>query len=420
VAKTKEWKPRRVRSEDDRGGSSGYIQLDEGESFQGYALFEGDPSKDEPGYYEYLEHWVTSPKGHSVPCAGDSCPYCEDGDKPRDRAKSLWLVTRNEKKDELDPPELRIFNLNSILIKQITEMRGEGDKIKGKLFRVNRVDDRGNYVLTPKNESLKADAVKTALKDKDAPDFDKLVTSQLRKAMEGEKLSRELEDDDEDEDEKPKGAKAKGDKKDKKKKETEEWPDELDEETVTVVSVEEDGNYFTAKHDDYDGEKDIYTTKGIEFDFSDLEEDQEVTVSAEVDGDGDYILSGEPEVEDEEPEEGKKKDDEDDELPDAIEDEEFEVVSIDANESTIDMKNDDIEFTLYFLDQGPASEVDFDDYSEGDKVTISAEKDSSGDLVATEIPKKKKAKKDTAKKGDKKGGKAADKKKGGKKGGKKK
>jgi hypothetical protein len=417
MAKAKEWKPRRVRSEDERGsGSSQYITLDEGQKFLGYALFEGDPAEDEPGYYEYLEHWDTGAR-RSIPCAGDDCPFCEDGDKPKDRAKTLWLVTKNEKGDVLDPPELRIFNFNSILIKQITEMRGEGDKIFGRLFRVTRTDDRGNYVLMPKDD----------MKSKDAPDFDAMVTSQLRKAMEGIAVARAMDDDDDDddEDEKPKGkSKKTADKskpKAKKAEASDEWPDDgLDEVTVTVAKVEKAGQWIEVASDDYDGKVKVWTTDDIEFDLTDLSKDDEVTVSAEgPDDDGDYILNTEPEVvESAEPEDEDEdetaKDEDDAELPDGIEDEQFEVVSVDADESTIELTNDEFSFTLYFLD---TMEVDFDDYETGTKVKVSAEKDSQGDLVATEVPdivkdKKKSAGKSGAKKGS--GGKSKSKAKGGK------
>src|ERR1051326_4751443 len=122
MAKTKEWKPRRVRSEDDRGGSSDFLSLDEGQKFLGFALFDADPAKDEKGYYEYMNHWIGGSKnGTAVPCAGDDCPYCEDGEKPRDVALTLWLVVKDENGSTPDPPELRIFRANSLVIKQFTE-----------------------------------------------------------------------------------------------------------------------------------------------------------------------------------------------------------------------------------------------------------------------------------------------------------
>jgi hypothetical protein len=444
MAKTKQtWAPKRVRSEDERGGgSSDYLTLDEGEKFQGYALFEGDPSQDEPGYYEYMEHWDQASR-RSVPCAGDDCPFCEDGDRPRTRAKSLWLVTSTNKGDKLDPPELRIFNLNYNLIKQFTEMRGEGDKIKGKLFRVSKLDDRGNHSLVPKADTLKASEVKEHLKSSAAPDFDALVTGQLRKAMEGISVSRALDDDDDDdEDEGKKSKSKKSDKgaKDKKKSKAKaepddddddddekEWPDDgLDEATITVKKVEKEGNWIEATSEDYEGVVKVWTTEGIDFDLTDLSKGDEITVTtAAKDDDGEYVLSEEPEAaaEPEDEDEDEKEDDDENEsndLPDEIEDEEFEIVSIDIPESTMEVKGEELEFTLYILD---TMEIDLDDYEEGDKIKVTAEKDSQGDLVATEVPTKVKAKKDKGGKAAK-GGKKSESKKGGKakggKGGKKK
>lgn len=391
------WRPRRVRSEDERGGSSGFLSLDEGQKFLGYALFAGDPAKDEPGYYEYLQHWDTK-TNRSIPCAGDDCPFCEEGDKPRDVALTLWNVLKDERGNELGENgdgELRIFRANSILIKQLTEMRAEQEKIKGVQFRVTRLDDRGNYMLQPKTKNLPATQVKELLKSKDAPDFDQMVTSQLNKAMEGLSVARAMDDDDDDKPAKKKKAKAKA------KPEPEangDWPDSLDEDTVTVKKVAKDGNWIEVESDEYEGTKKVWTTDGIEFDLTDLSKGDEVTLTTgEQDDDEEYILTDEPVTAEEEAEEedAEEEDDEkgakaaaDDELPDSIEDEQFSVVSIDTTNQTIDVKNDDLdlEFTLFFLDKGPASKVDFDDYEEGTVIKIDAEKDSIGDMVATKVP----------------------------------
>lgn len=432
MAKSKQWTPKRVRNEEDRNtGSAGFIDLTDGQNFLGYALFDGDPAKDEPGYYEYLQHWVTGAKGgRSVPCAGDDCPFCEDGDKPRDVAYTAWLVLKDADGNELNDGEGQVlaFRMNSILIKQVTEMRGEDESPKGTLFRVSRLDDRGNYVMSAKpKKPLSAAKVKEVLKESDI-DFDAMVTNRLKKAMEGVALARAVDADDDDDGEDKKA--AKGGKKGGKKKEepeepeTEEWPAKAKELEVTVSSVDDDGNFINVTHDDYDGEALIYTSEKIEFDLTDLEEDQVVTVSYKSDDDGDFILSAEPEpAEAEDPDEDeKKKEDEDNDLPDEIDDEQFEVVSVDGENSTMEVKSDDLdlEFTLYFLDRGKASKVDFDDYEEGTIIKLSAEKDTTGDMVATQVPEvvedEKPAKK-TAKGG--KGGKADKKTSGGKKGGKK-
>lgn len=405
MARTAQWKPKRIRSEEDRrSGSSQFLSIDEGENFVGYALFEADPSVDDPAYYEFAMHWIGSPgqKGSgSVPCADDNCPLCEDGDRPKTRAYSLWLVTQDANKNKLDPPQLGIWEMNYNVIKMFTEWRAEGDKIKGRLFRVGKLDDRGNYNITPKTETMSATAIKTALKDPNAPDFDGMITSKLRKAMEGMAVARAVEDDDEDETptkgRKTAGKPAAAKEKPATKTRAKAWPDELDEEDVTVSEVDDDGNYFVATADGFKGTKQVFTTDDIDFDFSDLSEDDVVTITAALDDDGDYILSGEPvlaeaepvEEEEEEPED-EDEDEKESDLPESIEDVAFVVKKVNAGESTLDVENDDLAFELFFLDQGPASEVDFDDYEEGVTIIVSAEKDSQGDMVATEVPKVKK------------------------------
>ena len=387
----KEYKVRRVRDEEDRRtGSADYLTMEEGEKFLGYALFEGDPKEDEPGYFEFIEHWNQAAR-RSIPCAGDDCIYCEDGDRPRNRAKSLWFVVKDNKGSEVN--KVMTFNLNSKLIKLVTELRGEGDKIKGQLFRVSLLDDRGSYSLVPKaGKALPAKEIKEHLKD--APDWEAILTAALKKAMEGVAVARAMDDDDDDPDDEEtpaakKSGKGKGKEKDTEPEpdEDQEWPDDgLDEVEVTVAKVEKEGNWIEVTADGYEDSIKVWTTEGIEFDLSSLDKGDEVTISTgEKDSDGEYVLSAEPETGG--GDDPAADDPDESELPDAIEGDVFEIVSMDASESIMDVKNDELEFTLYFIDTVP---VDFDDYEEGDKIVVTAEKDTSGDLVATEVPTKKK------------------------------
>jgi ribosomal protein L12E/L44/L45/RPP1/RPP2 len=391
VAQTKQWKPKRNRSEDDRNrGSAGFIDLSEGENFLGYALFHGDPKKDEPGYYEFQQHWVTSGRGQSVPCAGDDCPYCEEGDKPRDVAYTAWLVLKDPRGTTLNngDGEVLSFRANSLVIKQITEMIGEDESPKGVQFRMSRLDDRGNYVMSAKpKKALTATQIKELLKESGI-DYDGMVTNRLRKAMEGLSVARALDEDDDDDVPTPKRNGGKATSKGAGKKaapEADEWPAKSGGEQVVVDSVDEDGNFVMVTADVYDGAAKVWTTPDIEFNLEDLEEGQEIAIAYMTDSDGDFVLRAEPELMGEP--EGEPEPEEND-LPDELEDEEFDVVSIDKQNSTIDVKSDslDLEFTLYFLDRGPASKVDFDDYEEGNTIVVSAEKDTVGDMVATAIP----------------------------------
>lgn len=378
------YKPRRVTSEDERfSGGGQYMTLaSEGEKFLGYALFEANPAVDEPGYYEYMEHWVQNgAKGSSVPCAGEDCPLCEEGERPRNRAKTLWLVLEDQKGSKLDPPELRIFNLNGKLIKQFTDFRSEDEKIKGRKFRVTRSDDSGNYTLMPKTDFLKIAQVKEHLKGKDAPDIESMVTSQLNKAMEGLATARAMADDDVDETPEPQKGKGKSSAKGKaepKKKDKEDWPEEADEITVTVVSTDDDDNTMVVTSEEYEDEATVWGTPDI--DLTELEEDAEITISYVTDKDDDKVITS---LEEAEGEGGTVDDEEEDELPDKIEGEEFTVLAVDGNEYTIDVENDEMKFQLYIID---SMKIDFDDYEPGTKIIVNAEKDTSNDLVATEIP----------------------------------
>jgi hypothetical protein len=193
---------------------------------------------------------------------------------------------------------------------------------------------------------------------------------------------------------------------------TAEWPDSLEDEEVTVGDIDGDGNFFEATSDSYEGAKNVYTTKGIEFDLTDLSEGQTVTISATLDSDGDYILDGEPEPEEASDEDKGAKaapDEAGADLPDKIEDEVFGITGIDGENQTWEVENDELglSFTLYFLDKGPGSDTDFDEYAAGDKVKVTAEKDTEGDMVATAVPEKVTAKGGKGAKGAKggKGGK---------------
>lgn len=381
MAKTKQWKPKRVRSEEERGGgNSDYLRLDEGQRFTGYALFDGDPAADEPGWYEYLEHFDVNAR-RSIPCAGDDCPLCEDGDKPKTRAKTLWLVTKDEKGNDLGEGELKIFQANWNVIKIFTDMRSEGDKIKGVLFRVSRIDDRGNYTLMPKSDSLKATQVKEALKSKDVPDFDAMVTATLNRAMEGYSVRKALDDDDDEEEPKPSKNKAKAKKGKSEPEAGAEWPEEGEDETVTVSEI--DGNTVTVTSDEYEGEAVIWGTD--EIDLSEVDEGAVIIVSWETDDVGDKVAT-EFEAQDAEPEADEDEEAEENDLPDAIEGEEFEVVGeVDEDNGSIPVKSDELEleFDLYVIE---GVDVDWEDYSVGTKIIVNAEKDVQGDMSTDEAP----------------------------------
>jgi len=377
----KSYTPRRVRDEDERSMfSSNYIQLEEGDKFLGYALFDGNPAEDEPGYYEFFDHWINAQR-RSFPCIEDNCPWCEEGERPRNRAKSAWFVTEDSKGNEIN--QVMTFNMNGKLIRQFTDFRKEGEKIKGRLFRVSLISDRGDYTLMPKTDVLKAAEVKEHLQT--VPDYEADLVNQAKKAGEAIAVARAMDQDDEPEEEPeeeeaemPTKGKGKG-KPAPEPEEGQEWPEEGDDEIVTVAKVDED-NTIVVESEEYDDQVVIWGT--FDLDLTPLEEGDVITVSYVTDGEGDKVAT-EFEAQDVEPAE-----DAEDGVPDVIEDVVFEVVGVNDAEWNIDVKNDDMETTIYILD---TMKPDFDDYKVGAKIKVSAEKDRQGDLVATDLPEVQKA-----------------------------
>lgn len=387
---------RRVRSEDDRAtGSGDWMTLQEGQKFLGVALFDGDPTKDEPGYFEYMDHWHNE-SHKSIPCAGDDCPLCEAGERLRNRAKTYWyMISGPPNNTELG--KVMSFTMNGNLIRLFTEIRGEGDKIKGMPFRVTLLDDRGKYSLLPRTEGkLTAVQVKEFLAT--APKYEDQLNGQLNKAMEGLAVARAMSEDDEDEEETAeavpaKKAAAKAKPAAKKAVDRDPWPDEADDVDVVVVGVE--GSTFTATSDGYEDEALIYGTD--EVDVTDLTEGEIITISWVTDDDGDKVVTELAASEVTEPDKDAPDAEEDEnELPATIEGESFEVTEVGTNEEgTLQIKSDELglDFTLYFLE---GSDIDCEDYSVGDKVTVNAERDAMGDMVATEAPAKATARKKAA------------------------
>lgn len=405
---TKEWKPRRVTSEEDRsGGSTDYISLNHETAphFVGYPLFVGDPAEAEIGYYEYMEHWINETRKRIVCPGEDVCPICADGDRPKTRAKTLWLVTEDEKGNVIvngagEPePKLKIMSFNYNLIKMFTGFRKAGDKYVGRLMRVTLTDDRGNYSIFPKDDTLTKTAFKDALKGPNVPNFDELVTAQLRKAFEGYELAGAMERTDEPETpaaapaaSAPKGKAAPAPEPDEPDEPeaapAAEWPDDASGLIVIVDSVEDEGNWFLASHSDYEGEKKVWVGPGVTFDLTELAVASAVAISGSLDQDGEYILSADPEpVEAEqgggdEPDEAEKP-----ELPKKIADVKATVTGdIDTDNYTIPVRVEelDIDFLLYVLENVP---IDWADYKVGTEITIvEATRDSSGDLCTKTAP----------------------------------
>lgn len=379
-------KVRRVRSAEERNRSQFLTLPKVGDDFVGFALFTPDPeSDDNPGYFEYFDHWDNKNNSY-VPCADENCIFCKAGDRPSTRAKTLWRVD----------DEVKVFTLNWSMINEFSDMLAEDEKVLGQAFRIKRLDDRGKYRISAKADSMTKKELKALLEGDSLPDLEDLVTAQMRRSLEDLDVTAAMEEDeepDEDEDETPKARRG---KKKEKEPEPEDESEDLEDETVTITSVSKKNETIKVEGDNLEDEVLIYTGNDTE----DFKKGMEIVISAEVDDDGDLVLSSWSEAEEETEEETEEEEDEKgtDDLPDEVEAEEMKITEVDADEETMDVEGEDYAFTLYFLDEGEAADIDFDDYEEGDTVIVSAVKDNVGDMVATAVPEKKKAKKTAGRK----------------------
>lgn len=404
------YSPRRVKSAEERGSRGQFITLKQtNEQFVGYALFKPDPAlADNPGYYEYFEHYT--PATGFCPCAGENCPLCEEGDNPNTRAKAVFLVSKDGKDFDVDNCEIKVFNLNWSVIQEFVDYASDDEPVLGQLFRIKRLEGKGKYGIRLKDKKLTKTDIKTTLKSSDFPNLEDIATKQLNRVM--EELDVEAAMEEKDEDEEPQNGKAtarKGTKAEEPEGTTGDFDPDGEEDAedleVTVVKVTKSKNLL--KVDDGDNEFDVYGTEDI--DVTELSKGDIISITAEKDSDEDWVLtgleSGKPEAEsDEEPAEG--------DVPD-----EFEGVvtikTVNTKEDTLTVTTeDDIEFDVFFLDSGEDdngkdwAELDFEDFEEGQEVTIVAAKDADGDMLASVFPEPVKAKgKKGAKGGPKKGGK---------------
>jgi hypothetical protein len=397
--------PRRVTSEADRNkGRGSFITLKKtNDQFLGYALFSADPERDDnPGYYEYFEHYT--PATGYCPCAGDDCPLCAEGDNPSTRAKSVWLVVDNE---DDDPSEgsVKIFNLNWGMVQEFSE---DKDSSLGTLYRVKRLEGKGVYSIRPKTGKLTKTQLKAAMKEIEDDQLEKQAQRQMNRVFEEMDVEAALQDDDEDTksepDEKPKSRKGTAktevpddddenddtnededdEKPAEKKKPAEFDPDESDEfsGTVTVKKVSKDNTAMVVTEDGIEFK--LYGTDQVT--LSDFSKDDVITVEASKDEDGDFVADLA------EPDEAPQVDPA--ELPDEIDNEVVTVTKVNGSpEDTLEVEMEDgTKFELFFLGEGEDAngkdwgDLDLDDYEVGQQITISAAKDSDGDMLASVYP----------------------------------
>lgn len=408
---------RTVGSKEERNAGRGqFLTLKKtGDQFMGFALFKPDPElADNPGYFEYWEHYT--PATGYMPCIGDDCPLCEEGDNPSTRAKTLWLVV--DKDGDPSEGEVKVFTLNYSMINEFADLLEDDETILGQLFRIKRLEGKGVYGIRPKNTKLKAGELKSALKD--IPDLPKIAQKQAARVLEELDVGSAMDDDDDDDDKKETKAKSSKSKADKSKgkKATDDEPEEQefdpDEEseidglTVTVKKVTKKDNKAVVTIGD--AEFEVYGTSDEDgdplLDVTEWSKGDEVVISAEKDDDDDFVLTaiGDDEAEEESEDEPEEDEGDADEFKGKKYDGEAEVVSVNSDEETLTVSTPKGTFELYFTDEGEDEngndweEFDVDDFSEGDKITVSAARDEDGDMLADAFPEK------AEKKGKAKGG----------------
>ena len=296
---------RRVRSKEDRKRPSVFMRLKPEESFKGYALFEPDPeAEDNNLYYEYYDHY--DKQGNSyVPCAGEACPFCAANDNPATRALTVWYFPENDVKDQI-----KVFTMNYSTTTDISDEAEEEGGLQGKKVRIKRMDDRGDYkvrVLTdkPLTKAELKKALALAEEKFGEEGLEGIVLRQLKAQMERLKALDALEDDDDDEDEEetPKARRGRAkaeeaDDDDEDDEDEEETDDEEAEEDAEVISGEDFTVQKFQEKDEIldvtnsDGEKvKMWVGEGVEADPDALKKGVVVTLDAEQDDEGDWIIT---------------------------------------------------------------------------------------------------------------------------------
>ena len=335
---------RAVRSKEDRKRPTVYMRLKTDESFRGYALFEPDPDlEDNPGYFEYYDHWDEQARQY-VPCAGERCPFCAANDNPSTRAITAWYFPdAGDVKDQI-----KLFTMNFSTINDTTDESEEEDGILGKMLRIKRLSDKGDYRVKvasgPTSKPLTKAQLKKAMallseryESMKVETLQELVGRSLKAQMERLRALDALEDDDEMEDEEDTPKARRGRPK----------AEIADDDETDDDEEEED-------EDDEDDEQDE--------DETDDEEDED------------------EEEDDEDEEEDEDEEDEDEDEDNEISGGVYEVVKADSRNDKFDLKNEDGKITVWL---GQGLDVDYEEIVKGSVVVIDAQMDAEGDWVAT-------------------------------------
>ena len=266
---------RRVKSKEDRKRPSVFMRLKTDEMFKAIALFEPDPELDDnPGYYEYYDHY--DKQGNSyVPCAGDQCPFCAANDNPSTRALTVWYYPENDKGDQI-----KVFTMNYSTLTDVSDEAEEEEGILGKKLRIKRLSDKGDYkVRVLSDKPLSKTELKKAMKALEEKfgeeGLEGLVMRQLKAQMERLKALDELEDNDDDDDDEEETTK-KGNSKSRKGKPADDEEDDEDDDDEEEEDDDEDDDDDSDDEDDEDEEEsDDDDEDGDEDDDDGDDEDEE-------------------------------------------------------------------------------------------------------------------------------------------------
>lgn len=341
-----------TRSANDRANrTSNRIILDTNHKFEGYALFDPDPAaEDNPGYVEYAEHWDTV-ASRFVPCYGakNGCIFCKAGLSPSQRALAAFLLV-SEDGEELEEPEVKLFRMNWTMIQDWSDTLDEDGSTLGQKVRIKCVSREDGDFTTKFFEKDRLAKKDLAAAQEEIPDIEEQIQRQLDRALESMRVDNLLSDDDDDDDDDDDVVAEVDD-------------DEVEEEEETPKKKPARRRTTRNKVVDDDDEEEVAEE-------NDDEEEAEADENEdEADGDAE--------------EESEEETDEDSGDGDSFDDT-LTVVSANEAENTFTVK--ELDSDLYFSAE-VIEDLDFDDYSKGDKIKVSAEKDDEGDWVAISLKK---------------------------------
>jgi hypothetical protein len=387
------------------------MRLKTDEAFKGVALFEPDPElKDNPGYFEYYDHYDNQANQY-VPCAGDKCPFCAANDNPSTRAMTVWYFPNAaDVKDKI-----KVFTMNYSTTQDISDEAEDEGGILGKVIRVKRLSDKGDYrVKVTTDKSLTKAQMKEAmglLEEKFPDGLIALVEKQLGAQMERLKALDAMDDDDDEDEEDetpPKARRGKANSKAKDDDEEEEEEEEEEDETASegiedtefeLLKVSKRNNSVTVEHED----EEIELVGDEDTDVSSFKKGDIAVISAEYDDDEEaWVLTSieapteaeEEEEEEEEEEDEEKEEDEDEEIT-SIEGIEYEVTKVEEEDEIIHLQNDEEKIKMWV---GDGVNPDYDEVKKGATVLVNASVDDEGDWIITEISVKKARRRTAARK----------------------